>query len=486
MKFSLLISLYFILILNVSFIFSGKTFLDLAQNQIYSEEYNHEPDSLNPEYYTEKGQEQLSTCRVKFEANYNRCSTFKTCNFCDANSDCGWCDEKKICLPIDISSRNDQMIPLCVGDCQMIIKIEYCYKGLFEPANNPNEVNFSNYDQVMNFDLKTDPLNRSNLREKQQNSLSLDYKGDINLNGSEIDIQKEHNDMFKSMLESSKNIFYDLYNKNAKAETGDEQQQPLIEPDLDDEKGPDYAKFLKEYIPNFESPQFVKSDLEDYIDLVKKQKVKLWLKGYNLNTGEPKKGGGRDTLYHELPWLDEEKTRKEFLNDFLVKYMKDDPRNKEYYKNLYEQLNKSKQEEKKHNSNYEKGYNNQERNFKFFNKHVPKVNEKYNNSEEREGIEEKEDYNLHHQVSTNDNIRIHHPTENFSENHNNANNNNKRIESDRKYFSVHYNNTNQKDLKGILTTNNVSNKLKTNNHKRKKQEEDKMNKVINEEVYILI
>jgi len=282
MKYKIIISVYLIFILNITFISSGKSFLDLAQNQIYSEDYNtpaynHEPDSLNPEYFTPKGVEQLSTCRARFDANYNRCSTFKTCNFCDANSDCGWCDEKKICIPIDINSRRDQMIPLCVGDCQMIIKIEFCYKVLFEPANNPHEVNFSNYAQVQNFDLKTDPLIRNNLRENQQNSLSLDYKGDINLNGQDVDIHKEHHEMFNNMLESSKNIFYDLYNKNAPPVKSN---QPMMLPELEGDE-PDYSKYLKEYIPNFESPQFVKSDLEDYIDLVKRQKILLWLKGYS-------------------------------------------------------------------------------------------------------------------------------------------------------------------------------------------------------------
>ena len=82
-------------------------------------------------YYTLKGTEELEKCRIEYEANYIRFSGFNTCNFCAANSDCGWCNEKKLCVPVDLNSRNDELVPICQGDCIRILKMEYCYKGLF-------------------------------------------------------------------------------------------------------------------------------------------------------------------------------------------------------------------------------------------------------------------------------------------------------------------------------------------------------------------
>mgnify|MGYP001033194671 CR=1 FL=1 len=148
-----------------------KSFLEAAQDSAEdfkydTEEYRKEPASLNHLYWSKRGAEELDQCRNKFEANYNHCKIYKTCNFCSANSGCGWCDEKKICLPLDISAQKDELIPLCMGDCIKVLKMEYCFKVLFEPDNTQDEVNFANMDQVINQEkyAKTpyDPINLDN------------------------------------------------------------------------------------------------------------------------------------------------------------------------------------------------------------------------------------------------------------------------------------------------------------------------------------
>lgn len=152
-------SIIYVTLLIIFAAFSGmysKTFLEIAKQEVEEEfkydspEYRNEPDSLNHLYYTQRGKEELEQCRNLYKANYDDCRNYKTCNFCSANSGCGWCDEKKICLPLDLNARKDELIPLCMGDCLKVLKIEFCYKGLFEPDNTKNEVNFANIDQVVN------------------------------------------------------------------------------------------------------------------------------------------------------------------------------------------------------------------------------------------------------------------------------------------------------------------------------------------------
>jgi len=331
-----------------------KSFLDYAEDEILSE-HEKEPASLNPEYYSNKGRDEIDKCRGMYPANYERCSKFNTCNFCSANNDCGWCDEKKICMPININSRSDMMIPLCQGDCIHLLKMEYCYKVLFEPGNNPGEVNFSNYDQVVynkpgckksankvNL-FPDDSLSNSNASAISRNALEtsnglfsgnnnpgLNYDPRRNLNKPySVNLEKHHANLQKNFEAISKEVFDNLVKRRYPDHKND-----LIPVDLPKTKI-NYKKYLKEYIPNFEMPQYVPSDLENSIEKIKKEKLLLWLRGYSLNEGISKI---HLPIYKNLTFINEDQIRKHELDNFFKTYVKDIPENKEFYNNVYKSL----------------------------------------------------------------------------------------------------------------------------------------------------
>ena len=333
-----------------------KSFLDYAQDEILSE-HDKEPSSLNPEYYNAKGRDEIGKCRTIYPANYERCSKFNTCNFCSANSGCGWCDEKKICMPINLNSRNDILIPLCQGDCIHMLKIEYCYKVLFEPQNNPGEINFSNYNQVINQDKKncnkkqkvnlfpddslsynptiTDDTSFESRRDNlssvlSRNSPSLNYQRSRNLiRPLSVNLRDHHKDIQKKFESISKDVFNNLVEQRYPDHKVD-----TIPVDLSDTKI-NYKKYLKEFIPNFETPQYVPSDLENSIDQIKKEKLLLWLRGYSLNEGISKT---HLPIYKNLTFINEDSVRKQELDNFFKTYVKDIPENKAFYKNVYKSL----------------------------------------------------------------------------------------------------------------------------------------------------
>lgn len=386
-----------------------KSFMDLASEEVFkkdnyeSQSYRKEAASLNPEYYTLKGAEELEKCRNTFSANYDRCSRFTTCNFCAANSDCGWCNEKKLCIPIELSSRNDMLVPVCQGDCIRVLKIEYCYKGLFEPENTQGEINFGNYPQVKqesnmldsnqrpeDFDsifektLEKNYLDqrKSNLRQsignsnmenistfnfkekkfmKSQNSKNdpncIDPNKDLDspaddlsqtLNFSKnhnslnyipnaytnkplsIDVDSHHQRLVKDLTDISKNVFSKLIGEKIKSPSVN-----LLKPNYKSklEKKEEMMEYLKEYVPNFEFPQFVKSDLEGAIDKIKKEKLLLWLRGYSLNEPISKQ---HLPIYKNLTFVNEDQARKLFLDKFYKDIVKDPYKdtNSKVYKNF--------------------------------------------------------------------------------------------------------------------------------------------------------
>lgn len=366
---------------------SSKTFMDLAQDEIFTKEnyksdkYAKEAASLNPEYYTSKGEEELEKCREVFSANYDRCSRFKTCNMCGANPDCGWCNEKKLCVPVELNARNDQIIPQCQGDCIRILKIEYCYKALFEPENTQDEVNFANYPEVLQEDSDSDSdsdnifekaleKNFYEMRNQKKSSNSssnlinfkqLDPQKDPNCDDSSdnlninitptpnhtsldyipnastnkplaVDLDSHHERLIKDLTDVSKQVFSDLVEKHVDKSAD---QVSLLQPNFqtEEEKREEMMKNLKEFIPNFEFPQFVNSDLEDSIDKIKKEKLLLWLRGYSLNEPDAKK---HLPIYKNLTFTDEDQVRKSFLDKFYKDLVIDPYKNVNsgVYKNL--------------------------------------------------------------------------------------------------------------------------------------------------------
>lgn len=362
MKFSTIIfNFYFILVIMTTqpWLIQSGSFLDIAKEQaiVYnSEEYKNEAASLNPEYYTDKGKDELTKCRIKYKANFDKCRRLTTCNFCSANNDCGWCNEKKICIPIDLNSKKDQMIPLCQGDCIRILQIEFCYKGLFEPENTPEEINFATYPQVIEepvniFDAaleknilneRESSLNLIKFKQKEENcdtpNPPISVKDGVNLNydpnawgnlPAPINYAEHKNKLSQEMTNISKNVF-----KNMISNVVDTKNYEMIQPDLDDKKvKEEMFHSLKNYIPNFEFPQFVKSDLEDSIDRIKREKLKLWLRGYSLNDDISK---CHLPIYKNLTFVNEDQARKMLLDKFYRSVVRDPYSNihSKVYKNL--------------------------------------------------------------------------------------------------------------------------------------------------------
>lgn len=382
MKFLTIILIYFLTIKIIKS--SRKTFLDIAKEEVFKDTYNsdsykNEAASLNPEYYTPKGKQELTKCRDLYSANFDRCRRFSTCTFCAANSDCGWCDEKKICIPIDLNIRKDQQIPICQGDCIRVLKIEYCYKGLFEPENTQDEVNFANYNEVLdNSEDNDENIFEKSLekiflegRNKKTNSIfkfkqetekgeascegqndglpndftknlnvvpdhrSLDYIPNASTNRRPSVNMKEHQKyLVDSLTKISKDTFFDLLNNNINTNNDNKyNQMPQIDYKTDDQKREEMFQYLKEYIPNFEFPQFVKSDLEDSIDKIKKEKLLLWLRGYSLNEDISKQ---HLPIYKNLTIANEDDARKVLLDKFYKDIVRDkySKVNSVVYKNL--------------------------------------------------------------------------------------------------------------------------------------------------------
>ena len=454
----------------------SKSFLEAAKDKVEevfkydSEEYRNEPASLNHLYYSKRGKEELEQCRNLYQANYNDCRNFKTCNFCSANSGCGWCDEKKICLPLDLGSRKDEYVPLCMGDCIKILKIDYCYKGLFEPENTQDEINFANMDQVVNQEkYRKSPYDRIDLEneedrsfanilektlekniiesqkikpefnynfmqknqniinensenskeikshnksnkfinnpvenenfiersmnlletmsklEKTQNSaknlssesltnnLNNSYKSnnfsksELNLNSentknnsqnlieqpdcdeanngihgvsqiiptpnnpslnfipngylnypNNVDLEKNSQKLYHEMADISKDIFNSLLNDKMEKKKKTNFIKANLDSDDDSQEG--YLKYLKEFVPNFEFPQFIKSDLEQSINEIKREKLLLWLRGFSLNDKISKIDL---PIYKNLNFTNEDQTRKMFLDKFYKDIVKD-------------------------------------------------------------------------------------------------------------------------------------------------------------------
>jgi hypothetical protein len=409
----LLLLTYFLLFIEIKSI--KKSFMDLASQEVFkkedyeSESYRKEAASLNPEYYTPKGAEELAKCRNTFSANYDRCSRFKTCNFCAANSDCGWCNEKKLCIPIELNSRNDMLVPVCQGDCIRVLKIEYCYKGLFEPENTQGEINFGNYPHVKEESNKIEAENFDNIFEKaleknylEQRNHNLRQNSDSNSNSNistfnfkekkfmksnsysnfnsknshtqqdpncidpnkdldspaddlsenlkfsknhnslnyipnaytnkplSFDLDTHHQRLVKDLTDISKNVFSKLIGEKVKAPSVN-----LLKPNFKSkkEKKEEMMEYLKEYVPNFEFPQFVKSDLEGAIDKIKKEKLLLWLRGYSLNEPISKQ---HLPIYKNLTFVNEDQARKLFLDKFYKDIVKDPYKdtNSKVYKNF--------------------------------------------------------------------------------------------------------------------------------------------------------
>lgn len=307
----------FLIILYISFSSliqtkKDKTFLEYATDNFFnSTNGDREAVSLNPSYFTKTGTEQLNICKEKFQANFNRCNRFSSCNFCSANADCGWCDETQTCVPIDLSVHKDFMVPLCVGSCINLLKIEYCYKALFDPKNNKNEINFNNYKEVSNQFRKSEEMqklamiNDLNSQSKSYQALfrnkevdsntvfpgtnSVAWNNDLSTNNMQlIDQNAMHKSFSDEMTNISKQTYSKLISSSLNNNNSKQNQQMLsIEEGSSNNNG--NLRGLKQFIPNFEIPQFVTSDLETAINNIKKQKLLLYLRGYDINDERVKK-----------------------------------------------------------------------------------------------------------------------------------------------------------------------------------------------------
>lgn len=326
-----------------------KSFIDIAQEEVFNKDeylstgYRKEAASLNPEYYTPKGQEELDKCRNIYKANYDRCSSFSTCNLCSANSDCGWCNEKKICLPIELNSRSDGLVPICQGDCIRVLKIEYCFKGLFEPENTKAEINFANYMDVnegnifektleKNINNQNDhPLDGMTPDHVKINSSNLNFLPNENTNKPlSLNMDSHHQRLYDDLKNISKDVFKKLIGEKVNTKTSNENLLMKYDPPTSQEE---MMNYLKEYIPNYEFPQFVKSDLEGSIDQIKKEKLLLWLRGYSLNEPISKQ---HLPIYKNINFINEDQVRKSYLDKFYNNIVKDpySKINSLVYKNL--------------------------------------------------------------------------------------------------------------------------------------------------------
>ncbi len=389
-----------------------------------------------------------------------------------------------------MNSRKDESIPICIGDCIKVLKIEYCYKGLFEPDNTQDEVNFANYDQIINQEFnknnsyvpfnsennidtnlkntmsnmikhqqinngfnynfvqkkeknkngegfnkreyynKNDNLLENNIidndrksfseknlslleklsndnknrlesesskfiteslenkltsefmfnrfnnnlsknenfdsdslninTDKTEKSLLHSLEGDCDesknvVNGiqkiiplennptlnyipksytnypSDIDLEENSRKIFKKVEKISKDVFNSLLSNEIKSR----KKPNFIKANLDIEsKSDDYLlNSLKEYVPNFEFPQFLKSDLEQSINEIKREKLLLWLRGFSLNENISKL---HLPIYQNLLFTNEENIRKMYLDKFY-KEIVNDPKvniNSVIYKNM--------------------------------------------------------------------------------------------------------------------------------------------------------
>jgi hypothetical protein len=313
----------------------SKSFMDLAEQEVFkkddylSQSYRKEAASLNPEYYTNKGKEELGKCQDLFAANYDRCSRFNTCNLCSANSDCGWCNEKKLCIPVELNSKSDGIQPMCQGDCIRVLKIGYCYKGLFEAENTQGEVNFANYGDINEGNLfektlekninneASHPLEGMTEEHVSMNSSNLNYLPRETSNAPlSVNLDEHHHRLYNDLTKISKEVFSDLVDEKVKNE-GNQNFLIKYEPPKTEEE---MMKYLKEYIPNYEFPQFVKSDLEGSIDQIKKEKLLLWLRGYSLNEPISKQ---HLPIYKNINFVDEDSVRKNLLDKFYKNIVKD-------------------------------------------------------------------------------------------------------------------------------------------------------------------
>lgn len=229
--------------------------------------------SLNKDFYGERGVSEVAYCRKINWLPYGKCGQIKTCNFCNVNGGCGWCDETKKCIPVIYNQEADQMVPICNGECERLIKIDYCYKKLFEPnKETEKEITYMNYNA-------TEHRNSLNVSKDQYIDKYIEAlkgkKGEMSIDEIDKELKKEVEQLSHEEVSKLKTRILkgDYNHKNSNFDI------------LSQNKGFKKVQYNSNDIL-YDKPQFESSELETFLSELQKQKLKLWLQGYTITDQE--------------------------------------------------------------------------------------------------------------------------------------------------------------------------------------------------------
>ena len=141
--------------------------------QIFPRTSKISPDSINPEFWSKEGFNQLVQCRASYTNRYKACQ-IKGCTFCSANENCGWCVNKQMCIPLENSTKLDYKVPLCQGECSRVANITAC-SDLSDYSESTNFKDKELGKQLEKF--KKEKAAQFYKRFLQQNSNVTQYKG---------------------------------------------------------------------------------------------------------------------------------------------------------------------------------------------------------------------------------------------------------------------------------------------------------------------
>ena len=228
--------------------------------------------SLNKDFFGKRGVSEVAYCQKINWVPYGKCGQIKTCNFCNVNGGCGWCDETKKCIPVVYNQEADQMVPVCNGECERLIKIDYCYKKLFEPSEETEkEITYMNYND-------TDLPYTLNISKAQYINKYIEALKGKEEEMSIDDIDKE---LKKEVEQLSHEEVNKLKSQILKGEYNHKNSNFLSQRDiLALRKEFDKAQYNSNDIL-YDRPQFESSELETFLSELQKQKLKLWLQGYS-------------------------------------------------------------------------------------------------------------------------------------------------------------------------------------------------------------
>jgi hypothetical protein len=252
-----------------------KTFLDLAKDNILDCDLEENNNPKNSDYLSKRGKEEIIYCRNLNLASYNRCSTSTTCNFCSANEGCGWCEETKQCIPVD-----NNLKPICQGECSKILKTDQCYLSALKNTNNIQEGG-----SIIESILQNTFNNNNNFKDSNNKPFNVNSFNKI-LNTNKV-----------------KSSRYSFLKEN---------NQLGIQTDSNND--------VK--LPELEYPQFERSDFENAIDDINKQKVLLWLRGFKPGESQVSDSSNNEKIIINDVYKGLNKTK---LDDIVFKTLSDKP-----------------------------------------------------------------------------------------------------------------------------------------------------------------